>query len=86
MGWRDRAACRGADPNLFFVGYGEGRGRTLSAERKKTAHALAICGGCPVTGECLEYGMMPRNDFGVWGGMPAADRIAVRQGRSKVVV
>ena len=45
--WVALAACRDADPELFFSD-GDGRG---------TAVALRICAGCPVNEECLEWAL-----------------------------
>jgi len=43
--WKDRAACStGVDPDLFFAPAGSSEG-WVTAKR--------ICGGCPVTDECL---------------------------------
>lgn len=36
--------------------------------------ARAICNMCPVMIECLEYAIVNREEFGVWGGSTARDR------------
>jgi len=46
--WRSRAACLGADPELFFPA-AEG-GPVYDAQ---VAAAKAMCARCPVTAECL---------------------------------
>ena len=56
--WRDRAACRGADPDLFFPLPGQ------SADP-----ARAICAGCHVRAECLALARARREQFGIWGGV-----------------
>lgn len=62
--WVSLAACRDADPGLFFAeGNGDG-----------TAVALRICAGCPVSDECLEWALAARAAFGVWGGTTEQDR------------
>ena len=61
--WRDRAACRGADPRLFFPEDGE-----------PARHALAICAGCPVLTDCRQHALTRPEVWGVWGGMPERDR------------
>ena len=61
--WAAYAACRGADPDLFFPGEGE------DAEA-----AVRICGGCPVRAECLEWALETRVRYGVWGGTTERDR------------
>lgn len=59
-GWRNLAACRGADPNLFTDGpFGE---------------AIAVCDTCPVADDCLidallvERHLNSNEIFGVRGG------------------
>ena len=42
--WVERAACRDADPDVFFPA----RGESATAAR-------AICEGCPVIPECRRY-------------------------------
>ena len=61
--WRDSAACKGMDPDLFFGGKGRGA----------NDHARAICGRCPVRADCLRdlgqyYG-------GFIGGMTTTQRV-----------
>jgi WhiB family redox-sensing transcriptional regulator len=66
-GWRYRAACRGADLDLFFPGRGE------SAEP-----ARQICAGCPVRQPCLDYALSRGIVHGIWGGLSERDRRALR--------
>ncbi len=72
MGWRDNAACLGADTNLFFPDRGAG-----------IKGALYYCHRCSVTVECGEYAStlvkhrgvwVVAGKIGVWGGMSAAMR------------
>lgn len=59
--WVARAACRGHEqPDLWFPGPGD---------NTSFAAAAAICGTCPVAAECLEYAIVQRIDYGVWGGL-----------------
>ncbi|SFK74839.1 WhiB family transcriptional regulator [Streptomyces pini] len=70
--WRDRAACLGADTDLFFPETG--------GPNNGTSRALAICARCPVVAECREYidrvESSPgyRTFHGVWGGATADER------------
>lgn len=58
----DQAACRAADPELFFpVGTGE-------LANKDTARALVFCRSCPIAGECLSYALAHDHRYGIWGG------------------
>lgn len=67
MDWRDRAACLGADPELFFP-IGDGRPATT-----QIAAAKLVCQACPVTGACLDWAMAAGVD-GVWGGLDERER------------
>lgn len=73
--WKDRAACREADPDLFFP------------EEGHAATAKAVCRACPVREQCLLASISgPVKEWGVWGGFAERDRIKVarqyRAGRS----
>jgi WhiB family transcriptional regulator, redox-sensing transcriptional regulator len=68
--WRELAACRGADLNLFFPGRGE------SAEP-----ARQVCAGCPVREPCLDYALGNGITHGVWGGLAEPDRRTLRSRR-----
>ena len=61
--WRDQAACRGADLDLFFPGRGE------SAEP-----ARQVCARCPVRQPCLEYAITSQIQYGIWGGLSERER------------
>ena len=65
--WRARAACRGCDPAMFFPERGD---------VKAVARALAICGDCPVTGECLNENLF--EDDGIYGGLSGRQRRTIR--------
>ena len=61
--WTAQAACVGADPDTFYPDKG---GRVEPAK--------AICAGCPVQRECLDYALEHNETDGVWGGMSANGR------------
>ena len=60
--WRSMAACRSADPDLFFPVSSSGQSLAQEAEAK------AICAGCPVRRECLAFALRTHQAYGVWGG------------------
>ncbi len=66
--FRHRAACRDADPELFFPIGDSG------PARRQVAAAKAVCGSCPVTVECLAWALHERHEEGVWGGRDMAER------------
>lgn len=71
QGWRDRAACRGEDPDLFFP---PEDGNAVDANRK----ARAICAGCPVAAQCLEFALAAPERWGTWGGKSERQRRDMR--------
>lgn len=70
--WADRAACLGEDQEKFFHGQGHG-------ERPDDARAL--CAACPVREECLDHALTHNETEGVWGGLTAKERRALRRRR-----
>lgn len=64
--WRERAKCRGLDPELFFPRKGETAGA-----------AKAVCATCDVRDEC--YAIAERQ--GVWGGTSERERRGKRRGQ-----
>jgi len=64
--WHEKAACRGADPDLFFPPEEGGKAQARKAK--------AICGGCPVRTECLAHAIRHGEHWGVWGGVSERDR------------
>ena len=55
------AACRAADPRLFFPPEGD-----------EGAEAKAICAGCPVRAECYALAVANGEECGIWGGVDFA--------------
>jgi WhiB family redox-sensing transcriptional regulator len=75
--WRSRAACKSLDPDLFFP-----VGETGEALEQIEA-AKAVCRGCPVQQECLEYALAANEQAGIWGGTTEAERRAIRRRRAR---
>jgi WhiB family redox-sensing transcriptional regulator len=69
--WRARAACKDADPELFFP---DRAGTDISA-------AQAICAGCPVQAECHEFAEATKQVHGVWAGVDRGDSGTRRKAR-----
>ena len=71
--WRELSACRDSDPDTFFpVG-------TTGPAIDQIAKAIAICGGCSVREECLQYALETNQEAGVWGGYAEDDRRRLRK-------
>lgn len=66
MDWRNRAACRDEDPELFFPIGSSGPALMQIQEAK------AVCGVCPVRSQCEAFGFGEYE--GIWGGLSAAER------------
>ena len=73
MSWRDRAACLGVDPELFFP-IGNTGPALLQIEEAKV-----VCRRCEVVETCLKWAMESRQDAGVWGGLSADERRALKR-------
>jgi WhiB family transcriptional regulator, redox-sensing transcriptional regulator len=70
--WRDGAACRGADPDVFFPERGE------SADP-----ARQVCARCPARQPCLVYALDNGITYGVWGGLTERERRVLRAPRQR---
>ena len=70
-----RCADGTVDPDEWFPVSTE-----AEAARREAAGAIAICTACPVRGGCLELSLRhwTIGQHGVWGGLVAADRAALR--------
>jgi WhiB family transcriptional regulator, redox-sensing transcriptional regulator len=66
--WRMAAACRSADPELFFPVSDSGPSLAQAAEAK------AICAGCAVRRQCLSFALRTRQVHGIWGGLTERER------------
>ena len=73
--WREQAACRHEDPDLFFP-IGTSGPALMQAEQAK-----AICRRCPVREPCLEFALDTGQTLGVWGGTGETERRALQRRR-----
>lgn len=62
--WRHRAACRGTNPALFYDPH------PAAIDAAKT-----VCAGCPVRHACATHALAVGEEFGVWGGLAADERL-----------
>lgn len=58
--WTRRALCLGSTANFF------------TDDPVEVEKAKAVCAGCPVRAECLEYGR--HEPDGIWGGLTPQER------------
>lgn len=73
MNWRNRAACLGSDPELFFP-VGDTGPALLQIEEAK-----AVCGRCEVVETCLRWAMDSGQEAGVWGGLSEGERRVLKR-------
>jgi WhiB family redox-sensing transcriptional regulator len=71
------AACKDADPELFFAPDQE----RVADWRARIAKAKGICAGCPARDACLAYALDTGQDYGIWGGADEDERRAIRRHR-----
>ena len=70
-GWQLEANCLGVDPDLFFPERGA-----------STKEAKAVCKGCVVREDCLEFALQNGEKFGSWGGFSERGRRRIRRQRA----
>jgi WhiB family transcriptional regulator, redox-sensing transcriptional regulator len=77
--WRNDAACRDTDPDLFFpVG-------TTGPAVEQIASAKQVCFECPCRQACLDFALATNQDSGIWGGTSEEERRAMRRARNRGV-
>ena len=70
--WRQHAACKGLDPEIFYP-----------ASDEDAVAAKSVCGECTVMTTCLEYALGSRERDGVWGGATEKERRRILRQRRK---
>jgi WhiB family redox-sensing transcriptional regulator len=77
MDWRNQAACRTEDPDLFFPIGSTGPAVEQADEAKQ------VCMTCSVREECLEYALASNQDAGIWGGLTEDERRTLKRARQR---
>lgn len=72
--FREFAACRGLDTEVWFP---PGRPGSPGFERH-AAPARAVCADCPVRASCTAFALAAGLDEGIFGGLDAVQRRAVK--------
>lgn len=71
--WREVAACRDMEPDLFFpVG-------TTGPALDQIEATKSICGVCDVKDACLDFALSTNQEAGVWGGTSEDERRRLRK-------
>jgi WhiB family redox-sensing transcriptional regulator len=74
--WRESAACRFLETELFFP---IGKTGLAVAEIER---AKAVCADCPVRQPCLTFALDTHQGYGIWGGYDEDERrVMLRQRR-----
>jgi WhiB family transcriptional regulator, redox-sensing transcriptional regulator len=74
--WRENAACRNADPELFFpIG-------TTGTALGQIEEAKGICRTCPARIQCLAWALDNGVGEGVWGATTPDERRVIRSLRA----
>jgi len=71
--WRESAACRDAETELFFPI------SKVGPAVAETSRAKEICAGCPVRQACLTYALATNQVYGIWGGYDEDERRVLRR-------
>ena len=71
--WREHAACRSCNPDLFFPA------GTTGAALHEIVAAKAVCAQCPVQSQCLRFALRTGQAYGIWGGTTEDERVTMRR-------
>lgn len=78
--WRARGACITADPDLFFPV------SAVGLSQRQEERAKAVCAGCQVRPECLQFALGSGEVHGVWGGLAADELTRLRAHRRRAAL
>jgi WhiB family transcriptional regulator, redox-sensing transcriptional regulator len=71
--WRHHAACRSAEPDLFFpIG-------TTGPAVDQIEAAKRVCRSCDVQEPCLDFALATNQESGVWGATSEEERRTLRK-------
>ena len=77
LSWRESAACRYLETDLFFP-----IGKTGRAV-EEIQRAKEVCASCPVRPPCLAFALDTHQGYGIWGGYDEDERrVMLRQRRN----
>lgn len=72
LSWQEQANCLGVNPDLFFPERGA-----------STKEAKAVCAGCEVQDDCLNFALRMGEKFGIWGMKSERERRRIRRQRAE---
>ena len=81
--WRDRAACKGEDIDLFFppeLADDDGcQGYSEEELQRAYGPGKAICASCPVRDACQTYALTEKERWGLLGGLTPIERLRIER-------
>jgi WhiB family redox-sensing transcriptional regulator len=63
----EEAACRFADPEIFF-----------NLDAGSQSRAIAVCDSCPIRIECFNFARDEKLEYGIFGGFTAEERKKIK--------
>jgi len=72
--WREQAACRNYDPEIWHPLGLDQPGLMSPATAAAVDLAKAVCRRCPVADRCRDWAISSGERHGVWGGMTPRER------------
>lgn len=78
--WRHDAACRSLDPTVFFS---PDAFENKQEKEEREVAAKAVCTGCRVRDECLDYALKAGERYGIWGGTTPHERRTLLRRRTR---
>jgi len=82
MAWQNEAACRPMNPADIDPHAAEGF-FAFDEETRLIEAAKQVCEHCPVRAACLTWALTNGVDHGVWGGLSATERRAMREAQAR---
>ncbi|MGH9101707.1 MAG: WhiB family transcriptional regulator [Acidimicrobiales bacterium] len=70
-GWQEWAACKGPQAATFFP---PPHFERKEEKAQREGRAKAICAGCRVRVDCLDYALRIKEPHGIWGGLNESER------------
>lgn len=77
----EQGNCRSTDSDLFYPDRDSDTYMDVSQQAKKYCHGFGRLPRCPVLLQCLLYGLVTEDRFGIWGGMTPRERNWLRRSR-----
>lgn len=87
MSWRDHAACRptpsGLNPHIRIPAVELAEAFFEPSNPYTEELAKQVCDHCPVRTDCLAEALNDGLDDGIWGGLTAEERRALRRAKTR---